>query len=140
MTTPRIRHSGTSGPGAVTLRIGGISVAVSSDDPGLTLRVPETARSFLVSGADADASVIAGWGDLAAPVQGDKIFDSGLLWQLYRQDAAYVFRFASPVFGAIPYKQASLTRTSPPAASCCIASTSGAAMRWTRSNTRSTSC
>ncbi len=107
MTTPRITRSGTSGPGAVTLRIGGISVAVSSDDPDLTLRVPETARSFLVSGADADASVIAGWGDLAAPVQGDKIFDSGLLWQLYRQDAAYVFRFASPVFGAIPYKQAS---------------------------------
>ena len=51
-----------------------------------------------------DVSVLAAWGDLRDEYHGKMVFDSGGLWQLYRQDGTYCFRFTSPAFGRSPYK------------------------------------
>jgi hypothetical protein len=89
--------------------IGDIHVAITSDDPSMNIGVPEATKRFLtdcVNHNDANATVTAVWGDLREPVAGDRIFDSGRLWQLYRQGSDYTFRFHSPIFGEHPYKQA----------------------------------
>jgi hypothetical protein len=94
------------GASAVSLNIGDIRVALMTGDPCLKLAVQGAARHFVVPGGEADATVRAAWGDLREPATGDRIFDSGALWQLYHQDGNYIFRFASPVFGPLPYKEA----------------------------------
>jgi hypothetical protein len=65
-----------------------------------------TLEQFRVPESAADVTVRAGWGDLCEAPPGEKIFDSGALWQLYRRDANFLFRFTSPAFGPHPYKQA----------------------------------
>ena len=53
----------------------------------------------------ADTRVSAAWGELRHPA-GHRIFDSGALWQLFRQEENYVFDFTSPIYGPVPYKRA----------------------------------
>lgn len=107
MTNGGIGNSGAPKSDAWTLSVGGISVAVVSEDPALRLRVPEETEPFLVSNGGSDATIRAAWGELREPPMGSRLFDSGALWQLYQHDTQYVFRFASPIFGALPYKEAS---------------------------------
>ena len=92
--------------GSLSLRIGDITVALLSGGPGLKLGVEASAQRFLVESGEADATVRAAWDDLREPATGDRIFDSGALWQLYHQDGNYIFRFTSPAIGALPYKEA----------------------------------
>jgi hypothetical protein len=92
--------------GGLTLRIGDIGVSVFSDDPELKLGLEGPAQRFLVNPCRADVTMGAVWADLRESATGDRIFDSGSVWQLYRDGTDHVFRFASPVFGVIPYKEA----------------------------------
>jgi hypothetical protein len=94
---------------ALRLCIGGIRVALTAGDPSLKPAVQGAARHFVVHSGEADAAVSAAWGDLREPATGDRIFDSGALWQLYRRNGTYIFRFASPAFGPLPYKEARFT-------------------------------
>jgi hypothetical protein len=93
----------------LSVSIGDIHVALMSDDPGMKIGVPKVTERFLVGCIDhddANAKVTAAWGDLREPVAGDRIFDSGGLWQLYGHGKDYIYRFHSPIFGEHPYKQA----------------------------------
>src|ERR1700676_4707666 len=90
----------------LSVSVGDIQVTLSSDDPGMKLGVPEATENFLVDGGTPDAKITAAWSNLRKRTGGDRIFDSGGLWQLYRRDSDYLFRFHSPVFGELPYKQA----------------------------------
>jgi hypothetical protein len=94
---------------SLRLSIGGICVSVASRDPELTPVARGASRDFAVSSGRADASVLAQWADLREPATGDPIFDSNGLWRLYRQSGQYVFRFASPAYGPLPYKEARFT-------------------------------
>jgi hypothetical protein len=100
-----MERSSLSG-GSLSLRIGDITVALLSGGPGLKPGVEGSAQRFLVESGEPDVSVRAAWSDLREPATGDRIFDSGGVWQLYRQNADYLFRFTSPVFGPLPYKTA----------------------------------
>ncbi len=95
---------------SLTLSVGGIRVSVSSDDPSLSLVVRGAAGQFLDDGEDAEVFVRASWADLREQTPGDRIFDSGSLWQLYRQGTDLLFRFASPIYGKVPYKEACFSR------------------------------
>jgi hypothetical protein len=88
------------------LSIGDIRVALMTGDPGLKPEVEGAARHFVVPGGEADATIWAAWGDLREPPAGDRIFDSGALWQLYQRDGNSIFRFTSPAYGPLPYKEA----------------------------------
>jgi hypothetical protein len=94
---------------ALSLCIGGIDIALVSGDPELRVAVQRTAQGFLVNACAADARVSAAWGELRHPA-GDRMFDSGALWRLFRQDGDYVFDFTTPMFGPVPYKRARFNR------------------------------
>jgi hypothetical protein len=117
------------------LRIADITIAVTSNDLGMTFRLDGAIRNFLVDGSasfqrldpkgrgqgpgkelqllpDArplipEVRIGTAWDDLFEQNEGDHIFDSGALWQLYHQHGAYRFSFTSPALGRFPYKVAS---------------------------------
>jgi hypothetical protein len=88
------------------IKIAGISTAIVCQDPGMKWQVSEANAKFLVNATDPDVEVRVAFADLTGVPSGDRIFDSGALWQLYRQEERCVFRFVSPVFGPVPYKVA----------------------------------
>jgi hypothetical protein len=106
MTKHEIESANASSAGALTVSIGDIRIALISHEPDLWLQVQGATKRFLVDNDDADVIVRARWGELRDPAAGNKTFDSGGLWTLYQQNSNYLFRFTSPVFGTLPYKQA----------------------------------
>lgn len=96
--------------GEPCVRIADITLSIISADPELKIEADGATKQFLVNGAHPDVRVHAAWGDLREEVRGRKVFDSGALWQLYRQNGNYLFRFATPYYGALPYKIASFNR------------------------------
>ena len=99
-----------SGPDPFFLRIADITIALLSDDSDLKISVDSNIKRFLVEQADPDVRIQAKWGDLSKGKVGEKLFDSGGPWQLYRQNQTYLFRFTSPALGSIPYKVGSFNR------------------------------
>lgn len=88
------------------VRIADLTIALSADDPELKLGVEGSTKRFLVEDAEPDARVQATWDDLSAEGGGEKIFDSGGIWQLYHRDGSYCFGFTSSAVGSLPYKVA----------------------------------
>lgn len=111
MTKHETECARASRAGALTVRIGDIYVALISDEPDLRLQVQGAAKRFVVDDDDADvddADVIvqARRGELRDRAAGGETFNSGGLWKLYKQNSHFLFRFTSPAFGTLPYKQA----------------------------------
>ena len=96
----------TKGASVLTVSIGEIRVAIISLEADLQLQVPPTTERFLVDTDDFNVIVRARSGELHDPPSGNTIFDSGGVWRLYQQNSNYLFRFTSPAFGALPYKEA----------------------------------
>jgi hypothetical protein len=92
------------------LNIADFTIALLCDDPELRVAVEGATEKFLVTEADPDVRIQASWGDLSERRGGEKIFDSGLLWQLYIEGLSYRFHFTSPALGPVPYKVASFDR------------------------------
>jgi hypothetical protein len=92
--------------GGVVVSIAGLAFSTFSLDPQMRLAVRGATERFQVWDRDAHVHVGAAWDELEEEVEGELLFDSGAIWQLYRQRKDYVFRFVSPFFGATPYKVA----------------------------------
>jgi hypothetical protein len=90
--------------------IADISFDVSTDAPDMKLQVVGAMEKFLVEGIEPDVRVRATWGNLSKTPVGEKVFDSGALWQMYRKNGAYLFQFISSAFGNLPYKVASFNQ------------------------------
>jgi hypothetical protein len=97
----------SDGSGEIYIRVAAITLALAYDAPRLKPRIFPPTDAFLVEQAVPDITVRTTWRELADEVAGQKLFDSGALWQLYRDNGNYIFRFASPHFGPAPYKIAS---------------------------------
>jgi hypothetical protein len=91
----------------ICISIAGITIALTCDDPAMQLRVEETTEKFVVKGALPDVRVRASLGEISGETGGEKLFDSGALWKLFRRGEDYLFRFSSPYYGSLPYKEAS---------------------------------
>jgi hypothetical protein len=104
----KIKNSQCSKEGVsrVYFRIADITVALTSADPKLKLRIDASVEKFVTDGRDPDVFIWAAWEKLEKETSGDKLFDSGDLWQLYSDCGFYHFRFTSPSLGEIPYKVA----------------------------------
>jgi hypothetical protein len=100
------QHRIVTEPPVFTVGIGDVGITLISDEPDLGLHVPQATARFLVDNEGADVIVRARWGSLHDQVAGKVSFDSGGLWRLSRQKSNHVFRFTSPAFGTLPYKQA----------------------------------
>ncbi|MFZ3214993.1 MAG: hypothetical protein WA192_02935 [Candidatus Acidiferrales bacterium] len=91
-------------------RIGGISLGLTSGPGGPALGPDHDLRQFLVDATRCDLEFEVAYSDDLGSPRGELIFDSGGLWKLYRDSAAYCFRFATPYLGPRPYKQARVSR------------------------------
>ncbi len=100
------RTSSRSPHPPVLIRIADLTIALTADDPALTLPNEGAITQFLVSAAEPDVRVRAAWGELGT-VSGEKLFDAGGLWQLYAAKDSRRFHFTTPILGPIPYKMAS---------------------------------
>jgi hypothetical protein len=94
----------------LSLSIAGVTIGLSCDPSEMQLKVEGAATAFLVNDANPDLTVRAAWSELSEATRGEKVFDSGSLWQLYRENGSYLFRFTSPAFGSHPYKTASFNK------------------------------
>jgi len=93
--------------GEVCVSIADITIGLACEDPEFKLRVQGATKDFLVDEGEPDVSIRAAWGDLSKERGGRNLFEASTLWQLYRVDGFYLFRFTSRAFGSIPYKVAS---------------------------------
>lgn len=89
---------------SICLSIADIRISLRSDDVDLALALGGASELFLSDEGQADANVEARWGNLSDERGGELLFDSGALWQLFREGDGYMWRFQTPYFGATPYK------------------------------------
>jgi hypothetical protein len=89
-----------------TLRVADIATRVVCDDPGVSLAVSGRSNRFLVPDGVADLTIGVERAAALSDPGGDMIFDSGLVWRLFRERDEYVFSFRSSAAGPAPYRLA----------------------------------
>jgi hypothetical protein len=92
--------------GTLQLRVADLSLRMVNLSADLRLGVDGAARRFVVDDEPADVNVQVSWGDLSDERDGEMLFDSGRLWQLFNEDGRYRFKFTSKLHPDIPYKVA----------------------------------
>lgn len=90
------------------MTIGGITTAIRSRAPDISFGVTGPTARFVDQTAAPDINLDVTWGTPPAAGPGPLQFDSGGVWQLYRDDERLVFRLSSPKFGPLPYKTATM--------------------------------
>lgn len=93
-----------SGAQSLCLSIADIRISLRSGDADLALAFSGATELFMTDEGQAETQVVAGWGDLSNELGGELLFDSGALWQLFREGDGYLWRFQTPYFGATAYK------------------------------------
>src|SRR5437762_888569 len=88
------------------LRVADIATRVVCDDPAIVSTMSGAGDRFLVGDTAADLTIRAHSTAQLTHPDAEKLFDSGLVWQLYRDHDEYIFTFTSPVFGPAPYRLA----------------------------------
>jgi hypothetical protein len=89
---------------AFLMRVAGIATRVVCDEPGVTLGVSAPSSQFLVPEGHADVTIgVERAAGLTDPT-GEKLFDSGVVWRLYRERDDFVFSFTSTATGPAPYR------------------------------------
>ena len=106
-SSPR-RHSVLSTQSSsISLRIADITFTIVSVDPDLKLQIQGSTQNFIVRNGIPDFTIEARWGDLSLiKMRGEKIFESGAIWQLYQNKENHIFYFHASNMGSIPYKMA----------------------------------
>ena len=92
------------------LSIGNITLRITAEDPDLRLYADGAKEKFLVQDGKPDVDISVDWRNLVHEPIGKKLFDSGSIWELFRQDESSIFRFTSLAYGASPYKLASFDK------------------------------
>jgi hypothetical protein len=88
----------------LNIKIAGINVSLISLDPEMKLTIGGSMERFIVGDCDADVIIQTYWQMLDKLQLGEKIFDSGGTWQLYKDGEHYLFRLAVPLTQGLPYK------------------------------------
>jgi hypothetical protein len=85
-----------AGDRTVAVSIAGITASLRSGEVDLPLQILGAMQPFAVAACDATAQIVVRREDLRRLPLGEKIFDSGSVWQLYADKNGYQFRFAAP--------------------------------------------
>ena len=88
------------------MRVADIATKVVCDDPAIVSTMSGAGIRFMSSDSAADATIRVQSASRLEHPNAEKLFDSGLVWQLYRDRDDYIFTFTSPVFGPAPYRVA----------------------------------
>src|SRR6267142_750198 len=86
------------------IRIGKVSIGLSASSEDNIQLDPEL-NAFRIDSTTCDIEVDVEWADLLPKPRGKKLFDSGSIWTLYKENHGFVFDFATPVLGCQPYKR-----------------------------------
>jgi hypothetical protein len=70
-------------PDGLCIRIADITIGVSSPDPGPRIQLEGAMDRFSVPPGNLDLKIKASWSDLSSWCGGQKVFDSGGVWQLF---------------------------------------------------------
>ena len=100
----RVVQPQTQIPVDVFIEVAGLTVNMTGGDPQPEL-VGAVSR-FRVSPREPDVTINTSWGELGDENHGRRLFDSGSLWQLYREDGGYRFRLSGIRPGQNTYKVA----------------------------------
>jgi hypothetical protein len=93
------------------IRVADITLAVVGTDSALNIQCHSTIEKFLSYKSLPDVNIQVQWGDLSEKkLEGQRLFNSGSVWQLYQQTGSFLFSFTSPGFGPIPYKIANVNK------------------------------
>lgn len=84
--------------------IGGISLGLWGTSQA-DVRLNSGLEIFGGDSPHADLEVYVRWTPRLTGCKGEKVFESGGVWSLFREDADWVFDFNSPSFGPHPYKR-----------------------------------
>lgn len=90
--------------GDVFIEVAGVTINMTGGDPAPAL-VGAMSR-FIVAAAKPDVTIYTSWGELGDENHGERLFDSGSLWQLYAENGGYRFRLAGIRPGQSTYKVA----------------------------------
>jgi len=94
-------------PDRVCVRIADIDFALVSVDPALKIQIQGASQDFLIPEATPHVTIETRWDDLSAvELSGQKLFESGAVWQLYQSDSMYMFSLSSKAMGSVPYEVA----------------------------------
>lgn len=92
-------------PTSTKLKIADIVLALITDEPNYEFRGEGAYRNFVTSDPS-DATLHVHWGHLPDLKLREKLFDSGSVWSLYRDQGRWVISLRSPVLGSGPYQLA----------------------------------
>jgi hypothetical protein len=88
------------------LRIAEITIGLACNSSDLTIDFTGAIEKFLVGRGEPEIKIEVCWDGLKEKTQGKEIFNSKTNWKLYSYNESYLFRFTSPAYGSIPYKEA----------------------------------
>jgi hypothetical protein len=88
------------------MKIADITFGLTSMNDELKLMLDGVASRFHTGIVEPDVKVNVSWADLTGESGGERLFDSGSLWQLYQANENYHFRFCNGRADNIPYKVA----------------------------------
>ncbi len=92
---------------SVCVRIADIDFSLVSVDPALKIQIQGASQNFVIPEATPHVTIEARWDDLSAvELSGQKLFESGAVWQLYQSDSMYMFSLSSRALGSVPYEVA----------------------------------
>jgi hypothetical protein len=90
--------------GQVSLNLGGVLLGLR-DASSSELRLNRELALFQKETYPSDVQITIERAVSLHLSKGRAIFDSGAVWNLFREDSAWIFDFCSPVFGPQPYKR-----------------------------------
>jgi hypothetical protein len=94
----------------VRVTIAGITTAIASCEPDLKIAVRGPARRFVNPEASPDITLQIAWNQPNHHGSScEKVFDSGGVWQLFRDGDRFVFQLRSPKCGTQPYLTAAFS-------------------------------
>jgi hypothetical protein len=89
-----------------TFRVADIATKVVCDDRAIVSTMSGAGSRFLVGDGAADTTIRVQAATRLTHPDAEKLFDSGQVWQLYRDRDEFIFTFTSPVLGPTPYRVA----------------------------------
>jgi hypothetical protein len=93
----------------LSIRIADTILAIISPVQDMKMKIRGAGHDFLVHTGNSDIALEAKWDDLSLfEISGNKVFDSGSIWQLYQKNGNFLFSFNAPGFGPFPYKVANV--------------------------------
>lgn len=104
-----VEHAVDTRRSQLRVTIAGVTTAITSGEPDLVLGVAGPTAHFIDPTATPNIRLQACWSVPEPKAPGEKIFDSGGVWTLFRAGDLLEFHLTSPKFGPLPYKTATFS-------------------------------